>query len=81
MKITVRLSLLIASLATAALLTGCGIDFLATSPKIGYRTGPEFREVPHDARTETLNGSRYFTDGETYYRPRNGRYAPVEPVM
>ena len=79
MKSCSRLTLLTISLATAGFLTSCGIDLLSTSQKVGYRTGPELREVPPEARTETRSGTRYFTHEGTYYRPRNGRYVPVEP--
>ncbi len=81
MKFSIRLTFLTTSLAAAGFLTGCGIDFLSTSQKVGYRTGPEFRDVPDHARTETLDGTRYFTLDGTYYRPRNGRYVVVEPAF
>lgn len=76
-----RLATLTTCLVAPLLLTGCGIDYLKNSPQIGYRTGPEMRDVPFDAQTETIGGTRYFTHDGTYYRPRNGYYTAVDPVL
>lgn len=81
MKFPARLVSLISCVASAACLAGCGIDYLSTSQKVGYRTGPDFDDVPPDALTETLGGTRYFTHDGTYYRPKNGRYVATDPVF
>jgi hypothetical protein len=43
-----------------------------------YRAGYEVRTLPHGYRTEVIGGTSYYVHGDTYYRPRSGRYVVVE---
>ncbi|MEX1048229.1 MAG: DUF6515 family protein [Akkermansiaceae bacterium] len=72
-------------LATGALLTSCVAPYYAAPQATGdyttvttYRPGYEVAALPAGYRAETIGGARYYRHGETYYRPRSGRYVVVE---
>lgn len=48
-------------------------------PVTTYRSGYEVRTLPPGYRTEIIDGNRYYVYGNTYYRPRSGRYVVVDP--
>jgi hypothetical protein len=67
------------ALATAALLPSC-VDPYSPGPQAvtTYRTGYEVRSLPPGYRTETIEGSRYYSYNGTYYRSHSGRYVVVD---
>ncbi|MES2439398.1 MAG: DUF6515 family protein [Verrucomicrobiota bacterium] len=70
-------------LAIGSLLTSCvdpyaGGGYAPTQTVTTYRTGYEVRSLPPGYRTEVIGGTRYYSQGGTYYQPRSGRYVVVE---
>lgn len=70
---------------TVAALTSCVDPYYAGPPATAqlttvttYRPGYEVRALPAGYQTEVISGSRYYRHGDTYYRPRSGRYVVVE---
>ena len=43
-----------------------------------YQPGDEVSSLPKGYRTEVINGTSYYCHGDTYYRPRHGRYVVVQ---
>ncbi len=66
-------------LAIATLLPSC-VETYSGPPQTAttYHSGYEVRSLPPGYQTEMIGGTRYYSHGGTYYRPRSGGYVVVE---
>lgn len=79
-SVTNPLLLGLIGLAIGTLLPGCVDPYYAGPPQrvTTYHPGYEVRSLPPGYRTEVIGGTRYYSHGGHYYRPRSGGYVVVE---
>lgn len=76
MKRNQRLSIVAA--AALGFFGSCTYYETQTTAHPGYRTGHIVTTLPDGYRTVTVSGTRYYTYGDTYYRPQGTGYIVVD---